>query len=118
MSSEAVGDAAQGCCVFLFLICQFGYAWALLQETFLADVDFFFFSFLVSIKYVGLCSAGWTISPHRAVYHVDILYHTGHRGFAAKADTESTIAAAWQFDSIPPEVNTTCNILQSVTVQL
>jgi len=41
MSSEAVGDVAQGCFAFLFLTLQFGYFWALLQKASVAGVDFF-----------------------------------------------------------------------------
>lgn len=99
MSSEAVGDAAQSCCVFLTL--QFDYFWALLQKTSLADVD----SPPPIIKCVGLCTAGCTLYPQRAICHVHILHHIGYHGFAGEANTESIIAAAWYFDSVPPEVN-------------
>lgn len=64
----------------------------------------FFFS-PVSIKCVGLHSAGCTLYPYRAICHVHIVHHVGYHGFAAEANTESMTAAAWHFDSVPPEVN-------------
>lgn len=102
MSSEAVGDAVQGCCVFLFLTLQFGWFWALLQEASLPDVDFFP-QFQSSVWAYAVQDVLCIPTGQFAMYTFCITLAIN--GFASKANIESMLPAAWHFDSAPPEVN-------------